>query len=123
MEPASNDDPNARVLQDIARQLSAAKDAKGRKLQVVKIPSPGRVPDANGKAMPASYVNFYIGNASVVVPTYGVPSDDEAVRRIGELFPGRQTTGRSAKAILEGGGAFHCITQQEPLGSRSVEKA
>jgi agmatine deiminase len=122
MESAGKDDPNRRVLDEIARQLGAAKDAKGRKLQVVRIPSPGKLLDGAGRAMPASYVNFYIGNATVIVPTYGVPNDDEAVRRIAALFPSRQTTGRRAKAILEGGGAFHCITQQEPLGSAGAAK-
>ena len=65
MESAGNDDPNRRVLAEIARQLGAAKDAKGRKLQVVRVPSPGVVKDASNKVMPASYLNFYIGNASV----------------------------------------------------------
>lgn len=123
MEPSGDHDPNARVLEDIARQLNAAKDAKGRKLKVVRVPSPGKVLNSSGEVMAASYVNFYIGNKTVVVPTYGTVNDDEAVRRIGELFPGRQTVGVSARAILEGGGAFHCITQQEPLGNRPVEGA
>jgi agmatine deiminase len=64
--------------------------------------------------MPASYVNFYVANAAVVVPTYGSPFDDEAVERIGALFPGRRTMGVDARAVLSGGGAFHCITQQQP---------
>jgi len=50
----------------------------------------------------------------VAVPTYGVPRDAEAVDAIAALFPGRRTVGLSAKAILSGGGAFHCITQQQP---------
>jgi agmatine deiminase len=67
--------------------------------------------------MPASYVNFYVGNAAVVVPTYGAPWDDEAVQRIGTLFPGRRCIGVDARAVLTGGGAFHCITQQQPRGA------
>jgi agmatine deiminase len=64
--------------------------------------------------MAASYVNFYISNRTVVIPNYGTAQDAAAVAAIAKLFPGRKTLGLSAKAILTGGGAFHCITQQQP---------
>ena len=114
MRPAGSDDPNAPVLEAIARDLAAMTDARGRRLEVVRIPSPGRILSPEGDVMPASYVNFYIGNTTVVVPTYGSSSDQAAVCGIAELFPGRRTVGIDARAILTGGGAFHCITQQEP---------
>ncbi len=114
MEPRSEDDPNREALRAVLREAGALVDARGRALDVVRVPSPGRVLDADDRVMPASYVNFYIANASVVVPTYGSPYDAEAVERIGALFPGRPTVGVDARAILTGGGAFHCITQQQP---------
>jgi agmatine deiminase len=108
MEPRSGDDPNAAALRALIGE------AGGHGLEVVRIPSPGRVLDAEGRIMPASYANFYVANACVIVPTYGSPWDDEAVERIGALFPGRRSIGIDARAILTGGGAFHCITQQQP---------
>jgi agmatine deiminase len=114
MEARSSDDPNAAVLASLVRDASALVDARGRRIEVVRLPSPGRVTDAEGRVMPASYVNFYVCNAAVVVPTYGSPFDAEAVERVGALFPGRKTIGVDARAILSGGGAFHCITQQQP---------
>jgi agmatine deiminase len=117
MEVRSTDDPNREVLGALIRDLGAAVDARGRRLEVVTVPSPGRIEDEDGRVMPASYVNFYIANASVVVPTYGSPFDAEAVERIGALFPGRRTFGVDARAVLSGGGAFHCITQQQPTGA------
>jgi agmatine deiminase len=117
MEPRDSDDPNREVLLSLAREAQALVDARGRRVEIVTVPSPGRVLDEEGRVMPASYVNFYVSNAAVVVPTYGSPWDDEAVERIGGLFPGRRALGVDARAVLSGGGAFHCITQQQPRGS------
>ncbi len=115
MAPSGHDDPNTGVLRALQSELAKATDAGGQRLDVVTIPSPGRIVDANGKVLPASYVNFYIGNTTVVVPTYGSPFDDAAVEAIAVLFPGRRVVGASARRILEGGGAFHCVTQQQPV--------
>jgi agmatine deiminase len=114
MEPRSIDDPNRAILEDLLRDAGNLVDARGRRLEVVRIPSPGRIVGDDGRVMPASYVNFYLTNANVVVPTYGSPFDDEAVAGIAALFPGREAIGIDARAILTGGGAFHCITQQQP---------
>ncbi|MEQ8272655.1 MAG: agmatine deiminase family protein [Deltaproteobacteria bacterium] len=113
----SGDDPNRDVLEKIAREVEAATDAAGRKLEVVRIPSPGRLIGDDGEVMPASYVNFYIGNRTVTVPQYGTDYDRPALDAIAKVFPDREVVGASARAILEGGGAFHCITQQVPKGA------
>jgi agmatine deiminase len=114
MEPRAPDDPNREALEAVRRDLEAMRDARGRRLEVVTLPSPGRVLGPDGQVMAASSVNFYIGNRAVVAPTYGSPYDDEIVARLAELFPGRRAVGVRADAILTGGGAFHCITQQQP---------
>ncbi len=115
MKPKDSNDPNYRVLTRIIEMLSEMTDARGRRLEVLTVPSPGAVLDASQRLMPASYLNFYIGNSTVIVPVYGTPMDSEAVARLAECFPGRRTVGLMAKSILSGGGAFHCISQQEPL--------
>jgi agmatine deiminase len=101
-------DPNVAVYEDAAARLEAAK------LEVVLLPSPGRIENEEGDVVPASYMNFYIGNAAVVVPVYGTPSDEAAVRAIQALFPERVAIGLRADHILTGGGSFHCISQQVP---------
>jgi agmatine deiminase len=113
--PSGSNDPNARVLDEIAQQLSGFQDAQGRNLELIPIPSPGLVLDRQGEIMPASYLNFYIANNQVIVPTYGTEHDRAALEAIAPHFPTRQTLGLPAKNILVGGGAFHCITQQQPL--------
>ena len=106
-------DPNAALLDRIARALEAMVDAEGRKLSVVRIPGPGFVPNEAGIASPASHMNFVIGEKTVVVPIYSDAGDD-AVRALAPLFPDRRVVGHSSNALLSGGGSFHCITQQEP---------
>jgi agmatine deiminase len=112
--PADNQDPNSEVLNAIASQISGQRDARGRLLQVIRIPGPGRVDDEDGEPVPASHMNFLIGNSTVVVPTYGTKTAKAAVEALRPLFPGRAVIGLSARHILTGGGAFHCITQQQP---------
>jgi agmatine deiminase len=64
--------------------------------------------------MPASYLNFYIANTTVVIPTYEVAADDAAVSAIATMFPGRRAVAIDGKPVVVGGGAFHCSTQQQP---------
>ena len=116
MAPSGDDDPNRAVLGRVADELAAMRDAAGRPLEVVQIPSPGRLVGDDDRVMPASYVNFYLSNSTVVVPQYGTPYDAAAVAALAPLVPGRRAVGIPARAILEGGGAFHCITQQIPTG-------
>jgi agmatine deiminase len=116
MQAQDAEDPNYHVMEEIARDLASMTDAKGRKIKVVRVPSPGAILNEDGDVMPASYLNFYIANKAVVVPTYGSPHDEAAVQAIAAIFPGRKTTGASARAILSGGGAFHCMSQNEILG-------
>ena len=105
---AAKDDPNAAVYRDAARRLREAR------LDIVTLPSPGRIAGEDGDVIPASYMNFYIGNAVVVVPQYGAANDRAAVDVVQALIPDRRAVGLRADHILTGGGSFHCISQQVP---------
>ena len=104
----AKDDPNTDVYRDAARRL------RSTRLDVVTLPSPGTIANEDGDLIPASYMNFYIGNAAVVVPQYGAPNDRAAVNVVQALFPDRKAVGLRADHILTGGGSFHCISQQVP---------
>ncbi len=104
---AGRDDPNRVNYIDAARRLADAG------LDVVTLPSPGLI-ERDGEMVPASYMNFVIGNAAVVVPLYGAPLDGAAVQIVQALFPDRKAVGLRADHLLTGGGSFHCISQQVP---------
>ena len=108
------DDPNADAYDAAAAALAEASDADGRRLRLVRIPSPGRVVDGDGHRVPASHMNFLIANRAVIVPTYEMRAGALAVQALETVFPDRTVIGLPAKALLSGGGAFHCISQQQP---------
>jgi agmatine deiminase len=106
-------DENYAVLQDNLARLRAMRDARGRALEVVPLPMPSPV-EHEGQRLPASYANFYVGNAAVLVPVFGCPNDERALVTLTRLFPGRRVAGIRAEDLVWGLGAFHCLTQQQP---------
>ena len=108
VEPNPND-PNHAPLQANREQL-------GQAFKVIELPMPKRV-EIDGQRLPASYANFYISNARVIVPTYRDANDERALGLLREAFPGRTVTGLDSMDLIWGLGSFHCLTQQEPAGN------
>ena len=109
-----HNDPNADVYDSAAKALAGFKDARGVPLQVMRIPSPGRITNDDGEAIPASHMNFVIANEAVIAPVYEDRASGFALDALREAFPEREVIGLPSRALLTGGGSFHCITQQEP---------
>jgi agmatine deiminase len=107
------DDPNAQAFDAAARTLASMTDARGAPIQVVRVASPGRLVD-DGEIVPASHMNFLIANGAVVAPIYEEQAGAFAIEALKSLFPERMVIGLPSRAILTGGGSFHCISQQEP---------
>ncbi len=116
--PAGADDPNAKMLEAVARKLEGETDAAGRRLEVIWIPGVGLLRNALGDIAPASHLNFVIANGVVVMPVYGTATQGEALKALRAVFPDRKVIGIPSNGLLgagdAGGGSFHCITQQEP---------
>jgi agmatine deiminase len=85
-------------------------------VEVVNLPMPAAL-YFEGRRLPASYANFYIGNGAVLVPTFNDPADRQALGILGELFKGRIVVGIHAVDLVWGLGTVHCLAQQQP-GSR-----
>ena len=106
-------DANHLALAENRERLASARLADGSRPEVVDLPMPRPVTFA-GQRLPASYANFYIGNAVVLVPTFNDPADRVALGILGDLFPDRSVVGIHALDLVWGLGTLHCLTQQEP---------
>jgi len=111
-EPDRSDE-NYQALAENLQLLSKARDQDGRMLELTKVPMP-RKKVGGVDRLPATYANFYIGNATVLVPTFGDENDSKALSTIAGLFPTRQTIGVDCEALVYGFGGIHCVTQQQP---------
>ena len=82
--------------------------------QLIPLPIPKNPVMMGSLRIPASYCNFLITNASVIVPQFGDPNDQPAIQILQELFPARQVIGLPSKHLSVGLGSFHCLSQQMP---------
>jgi agmatine deiminase len=106
-------DANYSALQENWERVKDMRTEIGAKLEVVRLPMPSPV-YFDGQRLPASYANFYISNAAVLVPTFNDPSDLIALGTLGDLFPDRPVVGIHAVDLVWGLGTLHCLTQQQP---------
>jgi agmatine deiminase len=133
-------DPQHAISRDALERLDGAKDARGRTLEVLRIPSPGPMvvseeeakgvdavagsrPRRAGDRLAASYVNFYPGTTRIVFPRLDDRFDDQAEQVLRSCFPDRAVVGIPAREVLLGGGNIHCITQQVPALSSPRREA
>ena len=124
-------DPMHEVSADAERRLLAARDARGRSLEVVRlpvpgplfmtgeeaaglVPAPGTQPRRAGDRLAGSYANFYVATTRVVFPLLDERHDEDAAATLQACFPDREVVGVPGREILLGGGNVHCITQQVP---------
>ena len=125
-------DPQYRASMDAWTRLMDARDARGRRFKIHKLPMPGPLYMSRAEAagimtragakprharerLAGSYVNFYLANGGVLAPLLDARTDKLALARLRRLFPQRRVIGVPAREILLGGGNIHCITQQVPL--------
>jgi len=106
---------NYRPLEENRERLQGMRLEDGSRPEVVGLPMPAPLV-FDGRRLPASYANFYVANAAVLVPTFNDPADRVALGVLAELFRDRPVVGIHAVELVWGLGTLHCLTQQEPAG-------
>ena len=111
-------DPNHAILSENLARLKKAKDARGRDIEVIELPLPRESRYLDGpegkQRLALSYVNYYIANGGVVMPSFGDANDSQALEIVAKAFPERKVSHVPVLPVLAGGGGIHCITQQQP---------
>ena len=114
IQESNRKDPNFRPLSENWDRIQEFRLEDGSKPEVIPLPMPAPL-FHDGYRLPASYANFYISNAAVIVPTFNDPNDRIALGILAELFKDRPVVGIHAVDLVLGFGSLHCLTQQQPI--------
>ena len=109
-------DSNYEELQKMQAELRAFRTPEGNPYNLVTLPSPAPVYNAEGRRLPATYANFLIINKAVLAPVYNDPMDEAALKAIALCFPDREIIPIDCLALVEQNGSLHCATMQLPAG-------
>ncbi len=107
------EDDNYLPLKENRERLQGLRLQDGAKIEIIPLPMPEPL-YFDGRRLPASYANFFIGNGVVLVPTFNDPRDRTALGILSELFPDKGVVGINATDLVWGLGTIHCLTQQQP---------
>ncbi len=113
VQEKNSSDANYKLLKENKDQIQHIKLENGSKPEVVELPMPEPV-IFKGQRLPASYANFYISNAAVLVPTFNDPNDKLALGILSELITDRPVIGIHAVDLVWGLGTIHCLTREQP---------
>lgn len=110
-------DENYSILKANHEILLQSTDQDGKRLKVIKMPMPPVICShlrGEKTRLPTSYLNFYVANKVVLVPTFKHKNDRLALKIIQGQFPTRKVIGIDCTDLIYGMGAIHCIMQQQP---------
>ena len=105
--------PDHQVSRTVRAALEASRDAAGRSWEIVEMPAPATLKDAEGY-VDYSYINHLVVNGGVIACGFGDAEDRNAAAILADQYPGREVVTVDARPLFERGGGIHCITQQQP---------
>ncbi len=124
LAPANAKVANLEALQENKRRLGEAEDAAGRKLEIIEVPQPQRIhKDFYGEPFQGSYLNFYLANGGLVMPSFEDANDEDAFEILRDAFAEREVLHVPGADISFGGGGIHSITQQQPDPNQAPNQA
>ena len=106
-------DKNYKALKENLKILHNSSDENGKKFKIIKVPMPSPVVIEKTR-VPASYLNFFISNKTVLVPVFNVKEDKKVLKIFRKFFIDRKVIAIDCSDLIWGFGAIHCMTQQEP---------
>lgn len=109
-------DDHYHPLRRMREELEAYRTLEGEPYKLVELPLPPAIYDEEGQRLPATYANFLFVNGALLVPTYGVPTDEVALERLRQAVPDRAVVGVDSRALIYQHGSLHCATMQFPRG-------
>lgn len=109
-------DEHYEALRQMETELRAFRKQDGTPYRLIPLPWPDACFDDNGQRLPATYANFLIINGAVLVPTYRLPQDEEALSVFRSVFPDREIIAIDCRSLIEQHGSLHCVTMQYPQG-------
>jgi agmatine deiminase len=112
VEPDRSDANHEPLKKNLAK-LRKMRMADGKQMNIVELPMPAPL-YYEGQRLPASYVNFYMANAGVMVPVFNCAQDDIALGILSDCIKDRPVIGIDSTEIIWGLGSWHCLSQQEP---------
>ena len=98
--------------------IDGAADAAGRGIEVETIEEAYEA-DRRSDIFACSYINYYIANEAIIMPSFGIDRDEDARNKLAQLYPDREVVQVDISDIAIGGGGIHCITQQQPISDSS----
>ena len=109
-------DDHYHPLRRMREELEAYRTLEGKPYKLVELPLPPAIYDEEGQRLPATYANFLFVNGALLVPTYGVPTDEVALDRLRQALPDHAVVGVDSRALIYQHGSLHCATMQFPRG-------
>jgi agmatine deiminase len=116
MTAGDHNDVNHPMLSDNVERLRKATDARGRVLDIVMVqqPTPQR---RDGRRLPLSYLNLYVANGAVVMPSFDDPLDEQASQAVKGAFGERELVRQPALDLFASGVGLAAITLALPAGA------